>query len=194
MKTVAKIIACLVWFTISLLLSALFFRLVICIEDRVGIFFGMRIWVLLISWFVFVALMAWLPVWVTRRRALNLSRLMAKTAAFLLSLLACTILCTIIWGDFVEGKLYNCTDSVPFDFLRPGDWVHSHDGLPVAVVPKINPSDSMSMPDSIKEGWSVPKLWCLWCSFIAVSIAISVSLLFLIFSPLRTKVAQTISP
>jgi hypothetical protein len=116
-----------------------------------------------------------------------------KTVAFLFLILVCAISCIAIWNNFVDGKLYNCTDSIPFGFLHSGDWVHSHNGLSVAVVTKIDPSDPMDKPDSIKEGWSIPKLWLLWLAFVAASVAISASFTFLIFRPQKSKVAQTIS-
>src|SRR5690348_16935789 len=100
-----------------------------------------------------------------------------KAVTFFTLLVGCLLVCTIAWGAWFPGKLYNCTDAVGFDFLQPGNWVH---GNYVTVV-KINPYDSMSMPDSIKEGWSVPKLWLLWWSFVAVSVAISALLTSLIF-------------
>jgi hypothetical protein len=190
MKMVTKIIAYCIWFTVTLALSGLFFRFVIWVENRVGIYFGLRLWITLVSWFGFVAVMAWIPVWLIKKKSLGAARLTAITATFLIAALFCTVLCTIVWGDFVVGHLFNCTDSVPFNFLIPGDWVHGN----YVFVPKINPSDSMSMPDSIKEGWSIPKLWLLWCSFVAISIVISASLPFLIFRPRKLKTAQTISP
>jgi len=69
------------------------------------------------------------------------------------------------------------------EFLHPGDWVHGD----YVTVPKINPNDSMSMPDSIKQGWSVPKLWLLWWSFVAASVAVSASLASLFFLEKRTN-------
>jgi hypothetical protein len=177
MKTTIKIIAYCIWFGFTLCLSFWFLRLVAWIENRTGILSpNIRFGTMLIFWFGFVFLLAWLPIWLMKRRALDSARLMAKVAIFLIMLLACTISCTVIWGNFVDGKLYNCTDSLPFNFLSPGDWVHGN----YVTVLKIDPSDSMSKPDSIKEGWSVPKLWFLWFSFFAVSVAISLLPTFLI--------------
>jgi hypothetical protein len=190
MKAAAKIFAYCVWFAFTLALSGLFFQFVIWVENHTGIYFGLRLWFTLISWFGFVAIMAWLPVWLVKKKNLSAARITAITATFLIALLFCTVLCTIVWGDFVVGHLFNCTDSLPFDFLSPGDWVHGN----YVFVSKINPSDPMNMPDSIKEGWSIPKLWLLWCSFVAVSLAISALLAFLIYRPRKPKVAQTVSP
>src|SRR5271170_3737184 len=100
-----------------------------------------------------------------------------KTFTFLVLLSGCTIFCTVVWDKYNDDKLYNCTDAIGFDFLHPGDWVHGN----YITVPKINPSDPMDKPDSIKEGWSVPKLWLLWWSFVAASVVFSASLTFLIF-------------
>jgi hypothetical protein len=188
MKAIAKIIAYLVWFGFSLALSFLFFRLVVWIEDRAGIFSGMRFWIVLVAWFGFVILIAWFPVWLMKRKNLDPTRLVAKVATFLITLFACLILGAIIWQILLPGKVYNCTDDNIFGFLRPGDWVHGN----YVTVPEINPGDSMEKPDSIKEGWSVLKLWFLWWAFILMSIGISST--FLLFSWRNSKTAQTISP
>jgi hypothetical protein len=190
MKTAARIIAYCVWFAVTLALSGLFFRFVIWVENHAGIYFGLRLWLTLVSWFGFVAVMAWVPVWLIKKKNVGAARLTAITATFLIAILFCIVLSTIVWGDLVVGHLFNCTDSLPFNFLNPGDWVHGN----YVFVPNINPSDPMDKPDSIKEGWSIPKLWLLWCSFVAVSIAISVSLPFLIFRPQKLKPALTTLP
>ena len=98
MKTVAKIIAYCIWFILSLALSGLFFKFVIWVENRVGIYFELQLWLTLVSWFGFVAVMAWIPVWLINKRNLGAARLTAKTATFLIAMLFCTVLCTIIWG------------------------------------------------------------------------------------------------
>jgi hypothetical protein len=190
MKTAAKIFAYICWFGFTLFLSFWFFRLVVWIENRAGIFSGMRFWIMLISWFGFVSWVAWLPVWLIRKRNLDSARLAAKAATFLVALLGCTVICILVWGDLVAGKLYNCTDSVPFDFLNPGDWVHGN----YVTVPIINPSDPMDKPDSIKEGWSIPKLWFLWWAFVFASIAFSASLTYLTFRSRKSKIAHAIFP
>jgi hypothetical protein len=189
MKTAAKIIAYWVWFGFVLGLSVLFFQLVIWIEKQAGIPFSMRHWIILISWFGFVFLFAWLPIWLIKKRGLGSARLLAKAATFLVALLFCTALCTFVWDNLVVGKLFNCTDSLPFNFLNPGDWVHGN----YVTVPEINPSDPMDKPDSIKEGWSIPKLWLLWWAFVFASTVISVSLTFLIFHCRKPNASQTIS-
>ena len=86
-----------------------------------------------------------------------------------------TIVCSIGW-TFVAGELYDCTDPGFIDFLSPGDWVHSWPEHPVATVEKIVHGRSMSEPDSIKQGWTVARLWHLWFLFVGVSLVISVFL------------------
>jgi len=148
--------------------------------------------IMLTLWSGFVSLLAWLPIWWMKKRGWEIAQVTGRNLMFVILLLGCTTICTIAWDNFVAGQLYNCTDSVPYDFLRPGDWVHSFDGKPVVVVSKINPRDSMEKPDSIKEGWSIPKLWLLWWSFVVASIAISASLTFLICRPRTKKSTPTI--
>jgi hypothetical protein len=98
-----------------------------------------------------------------------------------------TILCEIVWGKFVDGVLYNCTDEL-FGYLTPDGFVHEYAGMKVRVVDKINPDDSMSAGDSIKEGWTVPRLWLLWYSFLGTSLAVSLWLAWLPWRfPLKTR-------
>jgi len=47
---------------------------------------------------------------------------------------------------------------------------------PVVAVRQVVHGSSMSEPDTINEGWSVAGLWCLWLSFVAVSLVISIVL------------------
>jgi len=82
----------------------------------------------------------------------------------------------MFWDVYLPGRIYNCTD-FNSGFLLPGCWVHGH----YVIVPQINPHDSMSLPDSIKEGWSYGKLWLLWLSFIFASITTSAAVTFVIF-------------
>jgi hypothetical protein len=198
MKAVIKTIAYCIWFGFTLWLSFWFLVPAGWLEWKLlptktpaGVEFA----VMVILWSGFVCLLALLPIWWMRKRRLEIApQSITRNVTFVVLLLGCTTYCTIAWDNFVARKLYNCTDSIPFDFLRPGDWVHSHDGISVAVVPKINPSDPMDKPDTIKEGWSIPKLWLLWWAFVCASIAISASLAFLTFRSRKPKIAQTISP
>jgi hypothetical protein len=189
MKTTAKIIAYCIWFGLTLWLSFWFLHLVGWIDNRTGIFSpDIRFWIFLITWFGFVLLLAWLPIWLTKNRFPNFARLMAKVAVFFMMLLACTISCEAIWDNFLAGNIYNCTDDNLGGFLRPGDWVQN----PVTV-PKVVLDSVMSNPDTIKQGWSIPKLWFLWWLFVAASVAISLSFPLLIFRSRKSKNAQTIS-
>jgi hypothetical protein len=97
---------------------------------------------------------------------------MLKIAAkFLLTLTVMTILCTVIWQQFVTDTFYHCTDASWLDYLSPGDWVHN----PVSVAHVVR-SQSMSEPDTIKAGWSMASRWGLWYSFVGVSVVVSILL------------------
>jgi len=94
---------------------------------------------------------------------------------FFTVLLVCAVCCTVVWDKLVADKLYNCTDAIGFDFLHPGHWIHGN----YITVPQIVTGRSMSEPDTFKQGWSIPKLWLLWCSFTVTSVAVSALLTFL---------------
>jgi hypothetical protein len=102
-------------------------------------------------------------------------RFILGVVKFTFLMIVTTVICTIAWEGLLAGKVYSCTDG-PTGYLTPGDWVHAHDGLPVAVVPKIIPPHDMSEPDTIKQGWSVAGLWCIWISFFIVSLVVSLVL------------------
>jgi hypothetical protein len=128
-------------------------------------------------WGISICLLAIAPIWWIKKIGLDIAQKTARNIVFVILLLGCMVLCTIFWSNFVDGKLYNCTDAVGFDFLQPGNWIH---GAYVTVT-KINPADPMNMPDSVKQGWSVPKLWLLWWSFVVASVVASASLASLLF-------------
>ena len=109
-------------------------------------------------------------------------RLLIAIAVFIGSLVVMTIACTWGWDRFVSGTLYVCTDSVPFDFLHPGDWVHH----PVAVE-RIVAARSMSEPDTIRSGWSITSLWLLWSSLVGGSVIIILLLARLPWSMSRRR-------
>src|SRR3954453_2505834 len=98
-------------------------------------------------------------------------RILFTVALFVGSLIAAAIACPWGWDRFISGTLYVCTDSVPFEFLHPGDWVHQ----PVTVE-RIVAARSMSEADTIRAGWSITRLWLLWSSFVGGSVIISVLL------------------
>ena len=89
-------------------------------------------------------------------------------AKFLMAFAVMTIVSTLAW-EVVSYRLFDCTDSCGFDYWQPGNWVHGD----VSVVPQVIHGRSMSEPDTIKAGWSVAGLWCLWCSFVALSVIVS---------------------
>jgi hypothetical protein len=193
MKAVIKIIACYcIWFGFTLWLSFWFMLPAGWIEGKLlptktpaGVEFA----VMLILWSGFVCLLALLPILWMRKRRLEIARRTARNVMFIILLMGCTIFCTFAWDKCVADKLYNCTDAIGFDFLHPGDWIHGN----YVAVPEIVTGRSMSEPDTIKEGWSIPELWCLWWSFVAASVAISASLTFLIFHRRKSNASQTIS-
>jgi hypothetical protein len=113
-------------------------------------------------------------------------RILVRAGIFLLAMVLMTIVCTLVWDRYVNARLYDCTDAVGFDYLHPGDWVHGH----VVAVPTITHNHSMSEPDTIKEGWSVNRLWYLWLTFFAVSIMVSTGFALLPWIPKRDSSAN----
>ena len=99
---------------------------------------------------------------------------------FIAVLLVCTIAATVGWETLVKNHLYNCTDDLPLDYLQPGQWVHH----PVLVAHVIA-ARSMSEPDTIKTGWSIAGLWCLWFSLVGLSVVVSASLALISWTPHR---------
>jgi hypothetical protein len=83
---------------------------------------------------------------------------------FMLSLMACTVACTVLWQCFVTDVLYHCTDSLGLDYLQgPSDWVH---GAAAG-----QPGD---FGDTIHPGWTLGRLTALWYLLIVGSIIVSV--------------------
>ena len=93
-----------------------------------------------------------------------------------------TTIFSVVWGVFITDSVYNCTDAVGFDYLQPGNWVHSS----VAFVKQVRAGRSMSEPDTIKEGWSVPALWALWVAFFGSSVVASAFLARGLSAPRRS--------
>ena len=100
-------------------------------------------------------------------------RKLKSAAKFASVMIAMTIVCAIAWQEGVAEYLYDRTDSVPGDFSRPGDWVHSFGGYSIVPVQHVVHGRSMSEPDTIKAGWGMVDLWLLWLSFVGVSVAVS---------------------
>jgi hypothetical protein len=193
MKTVAKIIAYCIWFGFALWLSFWFSMFASWIAWKLV---PAKIWdhielpIMWILWAGFVCLLALLPILWMRKRGVEIVQMMVRNVIFIVLLLGSTIFCTFVWDKFIADKLYNCTDEVGLDFLQPGNWIHGN----YITVSQIVTGRSMSEPDTIKQGWSIPKLWLLWLAFVFVSVAVSASLSFLTFRSRKSKIAQTISP
>ena len=105
-------------------------------------------------------------------------RLIVRVGAFGTSMILMIIVGTVAWETLVNNRLYNCTDPGLFDYLSPGQWVHH----PVAVHQVVS-GRSMSDPDTIKEGWSIARLWYLWDAFFGISIAVSTAVAMIPWIP-----------
>src|SRR5580704_7276819 len=101
-------------------------------------------------------------------------RLVRFVVKFAVAFLVMTAICTVMWELVIHNALYDCTDPGFLDYLTPGDWVHAHDGLSVVSVSKVMHDHEMSDPDTIREGWGVGGLWCVWFSFVFASVVASV--------------------
>jgi hypothetical protein len=105
-------------------------------------------------------------------------RLFKSIAKFVIVMFVMTIVCTVVWQEVVAEYLYDNTDENMMGFIHPfylDGWI-GQVNFPVVAVQHVVHGRSMSDPDEIKEGWSISKLWCLWFSFVAVSLVISVML------------------
>jgi hypothetical protein len=100
-------------------------------------------------------------------------RIVAGVVKFVCAMIVTTIVCTWVGEDWLDGRVYMCTDGPTVFYLSPGDWVHAHNGYPVVVVKRIVPPHDMGDPDTIKEGWSVTGLWCVWILFFGFSLLVS---------------------
>lgn len=113
---------------------------------------------------------------------------------FILVMVMMTILCTWAWDAFLNGKVYFCTDGGAWDYWFRGDWVHAHDGHPITIVAKIIPRSDMNAPDTIKQGWGITKLWCMWFSFLSVSVLVSALLAWKRWLPILTTHDESPQP
>jgi hypothetical protein len=107
-----------------------------------------------------------------------------RVITFLVLMVACIILCAVLWQHLITDTLYNCTDSLggPDFLLSSRHWVHN----PVAVH-HVSAGRSMGEPDNIREGWSLTKLICLRWSLVIVSAAISFIFAQLLWLPRRVE-------
>ena len=94
---------------------------------------------------------------------------------FLILFVITTYINTVAW-QYVSRDLYDCVDDAIPGYFTPGFWVHAVNGHAVTTVPQIIHDRSMSDPDTIKQGWSVPRLLALWFSFFTASVLISLGL------------------
>jgi hypothetical protein len=94
---------------------------------------------------------------------MRVARVAKQVALFSACLLACTAINAMIWGTFVTGNLYHCTDAVGLDYLGgPSEWVHGT----VA-------GQSGNYGDTIAPGWSIQGLELLWLAMIGASVVVS---------------------
>jgi hypothetical protein len=118
-------------------------------------------------------------------------RIFVSLVKFVAMMIIMTIICTWAWDAFLNGKVYSCTDGGTLDYLFVGNgWVHVHDGHPIVVLPKIVPPHDMSDPDTIKQGWSVAGLWCVWILFFSTSLAVSVLLAWVPWNKTLDRLAE----
>jgi hypothetical protein len=97
-------------------------------------------------------------------------RILKSVARFAIALAVMTIVCVVVWQELVAKRLYHCSYSLGgFDFLQSGDWVHGA-GSPSG--------------DTIRDGWSLTGLWCLWLSLFGISVLVS---LLLALRPWRSR-------
>jgi hypothetical protein len=101
-------------------------------------------------------------------------RVFGTGVKFIVSMFLMTIICSIVWEKFVDGKIYDCTDPL-FGYLSPDGWIGAGGNWPVVVVKQIASGRPMGEPDEIKEGWSIADLWGMWFLLFGISLAISIS-------------------
>ena len=91
---------------------------------------------------------------------------------FAITLFVMTVIASVLWEQ-IGTRLYDCTDDCGIGFLIPGGWVHEFDGRKLVTVSRIVHGRPMSEPDTILQGWSIPKLWGLWSLLAATCLGIS---------------------
>lgn len=104
-----------------------------------------------------------------------MSRIAKFITKFVIVMIPLTIMCTITW-QLVGDRLYDCTDDNWLGFWRPFNWVHDVGNQHIKAVPHIVHGRSMSEPDTIKEGWGIGGVFCLWLFFVAGLLATSITL------------------
>jgi hypothetical protein len=102
---------------------------------------------------------------------------------FLLCIVSLSIALEVLWHTQIGPNLYDCTDAGVFEYLIPGEWVHGK----IMTVPKVIHNRLMSEPDTIKEGWTVRRLWMLWMACFGGSVALSLALARAHWIPFRVE-------
>jgi hypothetical protein len=94
-----------------------------------------------------------------------MNRAAARALKYAILLLVLNIPLAVAWEVIFPGRIYDCTDTLGFGYLRPGHWVHD----PIEFVDEVATGRSMSEPDTIRRGWSVNGLWAVWYTMISLS-------------------------
>lgn len=102
---------------------------------------------------------------------------------FLLCIVPLSLGLEVLWETQIGPRVYDCTDDCGFEYLIPGEWVHGK----IATVPRVVHNRSMSEPDTIKQGWTVPRLWMLWLACFGGSVALSLALARTHWIPYRVE-------
>ena len=87
-----------------------------------------------------------------------MSKFIIRVGKFLAVLNVCAVASVLVWERFVAGTLYHCSDPGFLEFLSPGDGAHVQFG------------------DTLRAGWSMTGLSCLWYSFVIGSVIVSFTL------------------
>jgi hypothetical protein len=119
-------------------------------------------------------------------------RIVKVMMKFCVVFFAATIICTVLW-QYTAADLYDCTDDgFPPGYLAPG-WIHDLPQQSIKTVPQVVHGRSMSEPDTIKEGWDVPRLWRLWYAFFVTSLVASFTFAWVPWGP-RHQTKQANEP
>src|SRR5690348_12539188 len=109
----------------------------------------------------------------------------SNVTKFLVSLVVTAMVCSLVWDELVNGRLYDCPHGGSLDCWFVGQWVHH----PITVDHVVE-GRSMSEPDTIKAGWSITGLWLLWFSFVASSLVASLTFASVRWGPSRRDLAM----
>jgi hypothetical protein len=103
----------------------------------------------------------------------NAKRFVVGMVKFVISMIVMTMICEQTWDAFLVSKVYSCGDEAA-GYLFFGVWVTAHVSHPAVVVHQVAPSHQEGDSDTIKEGWSVMGLCCVWISFFLLSLIVSI--------------------